>query len=232
MRQLLKICVGLLMVFAACQNADAPPVVYLPVNVAALSTNDTLAFSFTATDDEGLAEVGYTIFTNGDTIPGILPGWWHDELSSASGKTTFGGDTLPLPDSISAGDYRLTVFAADEAGFTDSVTSTFAISSKIDSLLPALDTLISPDTLDAGEPLSLQFSLSDDTRLAYVSFHLTNLANDSTLLRNDQAVSGMQYADSLQLDTLGTIQRVRFELIFHDWVNNKASESTDIIIRE
>jgi hypothetical protein len=222
----------LLVVWTGCKKKDTAPTVYLPHSVGAVSTDDTIAFEFTATDDQELAEIGYFITTGIDTIPGILPSWQVITSTAIAGNTAFMGDTLPVPDSISAGNYRFGVFAVDAMGFRDSLVDDFIITSKLDSLMPRLDTIVAPDTLTIGDELSLSFSLSDDTRLVFASYMLSSLVNDSTLVQRESPVSGLSFADSLKLPDIGDFQRVRFEVNFYDWVNNKTRESTDIIIKD
>ena len=209
-----------------------PPVLYVPGPATAAATGDTLSLEQTYTDDYELLRGGIRIRPEFDSVPGILPRWQFERLFTLEGRTDFRKDTLYPADSLSRGDYRVQVFAVDAGEQSDTLKYTLRMSSSIDGTGPLIDTSSIPDTVSEGEALRVMLGISDDTRLAFAKITLTALVNDSIILHLDSVLTGTQAGFRLELDSMGSFQRIKLEGKYYDWVNNFTEQTVYIIVKE
>lgn len=194
---------------------------------------DTLYWEGTVVDNEQLTQVALSVSPQFDSLTPlaqILPPYQWDSTWLVEGNTYFLSLESLLGDSAAAGDYVLRVSATDEAGNVGARVRNLRWSSKYDGAAPTIDSVVVPDSVLQGTPLSVYFEGSDSVALSYAILRVERLATAAIVADSVIALGGGQQAVALDLPLNGPVGSYRLRLIVADWANNRKSQTFNLLV--
>ena len=150
----------------ASASNDPPTMIGIPTTTQTISSGNTKTFTFTATDDSGVAPTFSVL-----NPPSDNSSIWSTSTSSSGGTTTFTISFSPVS-SMDNSTYAVNIRATDGAGMTKDQTVGIKISS-ISNSDPTAPTLVSPaDGSIVAKPVTFQWTKSTDADNDEISYSL------------------------------------------------------------
>ena len=150
----------------ASASNDPPKMIGIPTTTQTISIGNTKTYTFTATDDSGLAPTFSVL-----NPPSDNSSIWSTSSSSSGGTTTFSISFSPIS-SMDNATYAVNVRAKDGDGMTKDQTIGITITS-VSNTDPTSPSLVSPaDGSTVAKPVTFQWTKSTDADNDEISYSL------------------------------------------------------------